>query len=87
VIEDVTSAGLIVSMLVELGRHDEAWRALDRLEELAVLADKGMRAWIAAQRSELGYLRGDAEAALAGRAWPTPASTGAWCRASSARAR
>ncbi len=49
---------------IELKRYEQAKENLERAAELSPLAEKDMRYWLAAQRSELAYRLGDFEAAI-----------------------
>src|SRR6185295_16698658 len=62
--ENASAALHLVAILHDLGDYERAWSVLDRLDELAPLAEKRLSQWKAAQRSELAYLRGDADSAI-----------------------
>lgn len=63
-IESSSVAGMLVFLLHERERWQEAAAALDRFEELSPIAEPQLRRWIAAMRSNLAYQRGDEATAL-----------------------
>ena len=54
----------LYQMQLELKRYEQARESLERSAQLSPLAEKGMREWFAAQRSEIAYRLGDDQAAI-----------------------
>lgn len=54
----------LFGLQMELKQYAEARRTLDRAEKLMPLADKHVRNWLSAQRSELAYYLGDFDACI-----------------------
>jgi tetratricopeptide (TPR) repeat protein len=63
-IESNSVVGQLYALQLELRQYREARESLDRFQELSPLAEKNVRQWLAAQRSEVAYRLGDDEAAI-----------------------
>ncbi len=60
--ENGPAAAQLAALQRERGRYDDAWKSLDRFEELSPLLDKDTASWFCALRSDLAWVRGDREA-------------------------
>jgi len=63
-LESSAVAGQLYGLQLELKLYDAAGESLERLAELSPLADKHSKKWLAAQRSEIAYRKGDIEGAI-----------------------
>ncbi len=63
-LESSAVAGQLYGLQLELELYDAAGESLERFAELSPLADKHAKKWLAAQRSEIAYRKGDIEGAV-----------------------
>lgn len=63
-LESGSLAAQLYALQIELKQYEEAGRTIDRMEQLMPMADKRTRQYIASQRAEIAYRRGDVDASI-----------------------
>lgn len=63
-LESSAVAAQLYGLQLELELYDAAAKSIERFAELSPLADKQTKKWLAAQRSEIAYRKGDIEGAI-----------------------